>query len=99
MRSCAVSAIRALDILGEFRRLRRPLRAVELVDALGFPTSSTDQLLKSLVESGHLIFNRRAKTYFPSARLSPFGSWMSGLYFGEDRISRALEEISVATGE
>ena len=62
-RSLSRSATRALDVLELFGQVRRPLRAVEVSRALDMHPSSTNQLLKTMVEAGHLIFDARAKAY------------------------------------
>jgi DNA-binding IclR family transcriptional regulator len=74
------SASRALDVLGFFSIERRPARACEIGDALGIVRSSADQLLKTMVASGHLVLSIEDKTYFPSLRLARFGSWIASCY-------------------
>jgi DNA-binding IclR family transcriptional regulator len=60
--------------------------------------SSTNQLLKTLVESGHLVFDARGKTYLPSPRLVGFGSWVTATYGAEDRFRTILQDIHTNTG-
>jgi DNA-binding IclR family transcriptional regulator len=74
------SASRALDVLGFFSIERRPARACEIGEALGIARSSADQLLKTMVASGHLVLSIEDKTYFPSLRLAKFGSWLASCY-------------------
>lgn len=92
------SATRALDILEYFAMVGRPLRAVDIAQAFDFHTSSTDQLLKTLVDSAYLIFDSGKKLYYPSPRLVNFGSWLSANYFGEDRICRLLQSVHEMSG-
>ena len=94
----AKSAVRALDILELFGDLRRPVRAVEVAKFLGLPASSTDQVLKSMSGSGYLIFNRMAKTYFPSPRLIPFGCSLNDSFFG-GTLPALLDRLHQTTGE
>lgn len=98
-RNLSKSATRALDILEYFALVGRPLRAVEIAQALDFHTSSTDQLLKTMVDSAYLIFDSGNKLYYPSPRLVNFGSWLSANYFGEDRICQLLRTVNQASGQ
>ena len=79
-RSLSRSATRALDVMELFGAERRPLRAVEIGSALGMNPSTTNQLLKTMVDSGHLVFDARPKTYLPSPRLAEFSSWIVETY-------------------
>lgn len=93
------SATRALDVLEYFALMGRPLRAVEIAQALELRTSSTDQLLKTLVDSAYLMFDSVDKLYYPSPRLVNFGSWLATNYFGDNRIYRLLQSIHQDTGD
>lgn len=62
------SAIRALEVLELFRHTRRKLKAREIARALGVGPSSTDQLLKTLVDGAYLLFDPLTKYYWPSPR-------------------------------
>ncbi len=59
-RNLSKSATRALDILEYFAMVGRPLRAREIAQAFDFHASSTDQLLKTMVDSAYLICGRQA---------------------------------------
>ena len=98
-RNLSRSATRALDILEYFALVGRPLRAVDIAQALNFHTSSTDQLLKTLVDSAYLMFDGGKKLYYPSPRLVNFGAWLATNYFGEDRICRLLQFVQQESGE
>ena len=74
-RSLSRSATRALDVLEFFGEARRPLRAVEISRVLGMHPSTTNQLLKTMVDSAHLVFDAHSKTYLPSPRLARFSTW------------------------
>jgi DNA-binding IclR family transcriptional regulator len=97
-RSLSRSATRALDVLELFGEMRRPLRAVEISRALGTHPSSTNQLLKTMVGSAHLMFDARGKTYLPSPRLAGFGAWITATYGGGGRLSDLIAEVHAATG-
>jgi DNA-binding IclR family transcriptional regulator len=98
-RNLSRSATRALDILEYFALVGRPLRTVEIAQSLDLQASSTDQLLKTMVDSAYLMFDASTKRYYPSPRLVNFGSWLSSNYFGEDRICRLLKSIQQESGE
>jgi DNA-binding IclR family transcriptional regulator len=74
------SASRTMDIVEYFHDVRRPARVIEVAQALGVPSSSACELLKTLVDSGHLSFDDRGKTYFPSYRMARIASWLGGVY-------------------
>ena len=97
-RSLSRSATRALDVLELFGRERRPLRGIDIAEALGAHSSSTNQLLKTMVDSAHLTFDGRAKTYLPSARLAAFSAWLWQSYGSDDELRALLEEVHAQTG-
>jgi DNA-binding IclR family transcriptional regulator len=98
-RSLSRSATRALDVLEYFGVVGRPLRAVEIAHALSLHASTTDQLLKTMVDSAHLVFEARSKLYYPSPRLVRFGGWLTKSYFGDDGIRRTMDAIQTGSGE
>jgi DNA-binding IclR family transcriptional regulator len=98
-RSISRSASRALDVLEIFGRLRRPLRAVEIARALDMCPSTTNQLLKTMVESAHLTFDAGAKSYLPSPRLAGFSAWMVASYGADPRIRDLMKALARASGE
>jgi DNA-binding IclR family transcriptional regulator len=98
-RSLSRSATRALDVLELFGRVRRPLRAVEIARALDLHPSTTNQLLKTMVESAHLTFEAAAKSYLPSSRLARFAGWMVESYGADERLRRLVRDLQAATGE
>ena len=97
-RSLSRSATRALDVLELFGRERRALRAVEISKALGTHASTTNQLLKTMLDSGHLAFDARAKTYLPSPRLAEFSGWIMASYGAGGRLRDLIDEVRTATG-
>lgn len=97
-RSISRSASRALDILEYFGETRRPARTIEIARALDMHPSTTNQILKTLVESSHLFFDGRGKTYQPSPRLAGFGSWMVDNYGADLRLGQVLRDVEAETG-
>jgi len=98
-RSVSRSATRALDVLEYFGEMRRPLRAVEIAGALDLHPSTTNQLLKTMVESAHLTFDAQTKMYLPSPRLAPFGAWMMGTFGASQGLHRLMCDVQAQTGE
>ncbi|MFC4595709.1 IclR family transcriptional regulator [Sphingobium tyrosinilyticum] len=98
-RSVSRSAARALDLLEYMAREQRPLRAKEIAGALGMHGSTALQMLKTLVDAGHLVFDASAKTYVPSHRLVDFGLWVADGYFGDGRVAALLQKLSDRSGE
>jgi DNA-binding IclR family transcriptional regulator len=97
-RNSAKSAARALDVLEYFGAQARPMRAGEIARVFSLSPSTTDQLLKTLVDCAYLTFNPRTKLYFPSVRLLGFASMLSNYYDGE-RLSQLLSELKAEIGE
>ena len=84
-----------LELFGE---LRRPLRAIEIATTLELNPSTTNQLLKTMVESAHLTFGARTKVYQPSLRLVRFGAWLSGSYGASENLGDLVREVQAQTG-
>ena len=97
-RSSSRSATRALDVLELFGRVRRPLRAIEISRALEMHSSTTNQLLKTMVGSAHLVFDAQGKTYLPSPRLAEFSAWIIESYGADGRLRGLIEDIHDHTG-
>ena len=97
-RSLSRSATRALDVLEYFGEARRPLRAVEIAHRLGLHPSTANQLLKTMVDSAHLVFDARAKTYLPSPRLAEFSAWVVESYGVGGRLRAMIRDVQARTG-
>lgn len=97
-RSTSRSATRALDVLEAFGKARRPLRAVEIARIVDLPPSTANQLLKTMVDSAHLLFDARSKTYQPSPRLIPVASWIADTYGLDSRVHELMEDVRARTG-
>ena len=97
-RSLSRSATRALDLLEYFGEMRRPLRAIEIARMLGLSPSSADQLLKTMVDSAHLVFDAGAKTYLPSLRLIGISRWIIESYGADEGLRDLVRNIQRRTG-
>jgi DNA-binding IclR family transcriptional regulator len=93
------SAKRALEILEVFARHKRPLALKEVLDELGYPTSSGSALMKSLVALGYLDYDRERRTYFPTMRIHVLGHWVPGVLFGDGPLLAGLEDLQARTGQ
>ncbi len=98
-RSFAKSASRALDVLCYMAQRQKPARAREVAYELDIAPSSADQLLKTLVASGHLVFRFTDKSYFPAPRLGQFARWLTKVYPDEMQVDDLLQELHLATGQ
>lgn len=65
---------------------------------LGMSPSTTDQLLKTMVDSAHLVFDAQSKTYLPSPRLIGFSSWIIETYGTDDRLRGLVRDVQSRTG-
>jgi len=93
------SATRVLDIQEFFKSCRRPGRCKEIAEYLDIPASSTNELLKTLMSMGYLLFDSRSKEYYPSPMIYTLGSWWNTADAGANRIYELLLNISDSTGE
>jgi DNA-binding IclR family transcriptional regulator len=98
------SAVRAIEVLELFSRERRPLTLSEIIEALGYPQSSTTVMLKSLLAIGYLNYNPERKTYYPNISVTRLGDWIpeSRIVSGpvqalmRDLHERTTESVSIA---
>ena len=97
--SVVKSAGRAFEVLELFRRERRQLSAAEIGHALGYPKSSTNALLKSLVSLGYLVLNARTLQYFPSLSVTRLGDWIPSVVLAAGDAFEILVEVHAATQE
>jgi DNA-binding IclR family transcriptional regulator len=78
----AVSAVRALHVIELLTSTKMPMRAVEIAGPMALSPSSANQLLKTMVDAGYLIFDPISKRYYPSPRIAKLGGSLSDTYFG-----------------
>ncbi len=93
------SAARAFEILEYFRLSRQPRSMSEIATALGYPLSSSTVLLKTLVKLGYLNYERRARVYFPTTKVTGLGEWIPRTLFGSGQVLDAMKDVHAATGE
>lgn len=93
------SAARAFEVLEHFRIGRQPRSMSEIAAALDYPLSSTTVLLKTLVKLGYLNYDRRARVYFPTTKVSALGEWIPKVLFGSGQVLDAMYDLHAETGE
>ncbi|MCO6188476.1 IclR family transcriptional regulator [Rhizobium sp. L1K21] len=93
------SAARAFEILEHFRIGRQPRSMSEIAISLDYPLSSTTVLLKTLVKLGYLNYDRRARVYFPTTKVSALGEWIPKVLFGSGQVLDAIQDLHAETGE
>ena len=93
------SAGRALEVLEVFARERRALSAKQVERELRYPPSSTVMLLKSLMLLGYLRFDRQAKLYYPTLRVTLLGDWLRTGATGSDALLGAMQALAHRTHE
>ena len=98
--STVKSAARALEVLDYFRSERAPRTLGQIVEALGYPQSSTTVLLKSLTTLGYVNYDRVRRVYFPTLRVAALGDWIGpALLGGNEQLLEAMRDLHNATGE
>ncbi|MGK6320274.1 IclR family transcriptional regulator [Sphingomonas sp. DT-204] len=99
LRRTVKSASRTLEVFELFAEQRRPLRLHEIYTALDYPQSSATNLLKSLVVTGYVNYNRATRTYLPTMRVGALGSWLPGYIYADDDYRWLVEELQRRTDE
>jgi IclR family transcriptional regulator, KDG regulon repressor len=93
------SAARVLEVLELFSERRCPLRLHDIHSALDYPQSSTTNLLKGLVMTGYLNYNRATRAYLPTSRVTFLGGWLISFLYGQDGYKDLLDELLMKTNE
>jgi DNA-binding IclR family transcriptional regulator len=93
MEGTVKSARRVLEIFEYFAEKHTPATVSELSASLGYPQSSTSELLKSLLTLGYLGFDAGTRTYRPTLRVMLLGSWVHDEIFGHSSVMALLEDL------
>jgi DNA-binding IclR family transcriptional regulator len=93
------SANRAMAILEILRAARAPLTARDIADRLAMPRSSTNVLLRSLIQGGYLRYNDSHMDYYPTLKVFQLGSWLAEGSLGDPAIDAMLRRLRDETGE
>jgi DNA-binding IclR family transcriptional regulator len=92
------SAQRALEVLEYFRGGRTEATVMDIARSMGYPQSSTSELLSCLVALGYLTRDRAARTYRPTARVAVLGAWVQPTLFREGRLLPTMDALAQETG-
>ena len=96
----AASTLRRLtELFDLFERERVPLSSQQIATALASARSTVGTLLKSLTDLGWLSLDRRAATYFPTARVAHWASWLLDGRWLDPRLIEAARTLQRRTGE
>jgi hypothetical protein len=90
------SAGRALEIM-EFFADCREAGVMDVARSLGYPQSSTSELLNALTSLGYLRHDERRRTFSVAGRAGVLGSSLSARAFGLGDVSGLVEEVAAAT--
>ena len=90
---------RVISVLELFREHQSPLTATEICRYLDYPKSSTDALLKSLVNLGYISMDSQTMQYFPSLRVTKLGDWLPGILLSSGQTLKMLEDLNGRTQE
>ncbi|NBB50406.1 helix-turn-helix domain-containing protein [Rhizobium sp. CRIBSB] len=88
------SAQRALEVLEYFSDARPTATVMDIARAMGYPQSSTSELLNCLVALGYLDRDRDARTYRPTARVAVIGSSVQPELFRKGRLLAILDHLA-----
>lgn len=97
--SAATTLRRLTELFDLFERERVPLSSQQIATALALPRSTVGTLLKSLTDLGWLSLDRRAATYFPTARVAHWASWLLDGRWLDPRLIEAAWTLQRRTGE
>ena len=89
---------RVLAVLELFKEKRESLTGSQIANALGYPSSSTNAVLKSLVKLGYLSWETQGRRYFPTVSVTGLGEWIPDILLTGD-ILEMLDTLHQGTGE
>ncbi len=98
MSATVKSAVRVLQVLEYFDRVRRAAGVTEVARELNFPASSTTGLLQSLVDLGYLVQDAQ-RMYRPTPRVTLLGTWIDPQLAPDGPVISMMNELGAATGE
>jgi DNA-binding IclR family transcriptional regulator len=93
------SARRVLQILQYFNPERPEATVMDLARTLGFPQSSTTELLKALAQLGFLHYDRQRRIYRPTVQVALLGAWVQPFLFRQGHLLPMMDQISALTGQ
>ena len=90
---------RTMQVFEAFDIMRRPLALNEIATELKIPPSSGIVLLKTLVRTGYLEFDRKSRTYLPTMRIAILSDWVPDTLYVRSRILPVMQSLAEKTGE
>ena len=93
------SAERVLEVLRYFNADRQEATVMDIAREMGYPQSSTSELLQCLVMLGYLHRDRFARTYRPTARVALMGAWVQPKLFRRGHLLPMLDRLAEETGQ
>lgn len=91
------SARRALEVLEYFQGERTSATVMDIARSMGYPQSSTSELLSCLVALGYLTRDRSARTYRPTARVAVIGARVQPRLFRDGHLLAMMDELAKET--
>lgn len=92
------SAQRALEVLEYFSVARPTATIMDIARSMGYPQSSTSELINCLVSLGYLDRDRDGRTYRPTARVAVIGSSVQPDLFRNGRLLAILDHLAEEAG-
>ncbi len=92
------SARRVLEVLEFFDQAHPTATVMDIARTLGYPQSSTSELLRCLVTLGYLHYDRYSRIYSPSIRVGLIGAWVEPNFFRDGLLLRTIDTIAKSTG-
>ncbi|NNM74048.1 IclR family transcriptional regulator [Enterovirga aerilata] len=92
-------AANVFDLIEYFERRRSPATLAEISDDLGWPRSSTFNLVGTIVEKGYLYEPRPRGGYYPTPRWLSLAQSVTEAEPLPEAVGSAVAEIAAATGE
>src|SRR5271165_3126987 len=92
------SAQRVLEVLQYFNADREEATVMDIAREMGYPQSSTSELLGCLVALGYLHRDRFARTYRPTARVALLGAWVQPKLFRRGHLLPMIDRLADETG-
>ncbi|MGF3022178.1 IclR family transcriptional regulator [Methylobacterium aquaticum] len=92
-------AANVLELMEYFAERRRPATLAEISDGLGWPRSSTFNLVGTLVEKGYLYEPRPRAGYYPTPRWLTLAQAVAEAEPLPDVVGDLVADVAAATGE
>lgn len=92
------SAKRVLEVLEFFNSERQQATLMEIVRSLGYPQSSTSELLACLVALGYLRIDYYERTYTLTAKVPLVGAWVQPRLFRSGSLFPMMDELAEQSG-